>query len=52
MALAGRASSDVIPPEEVAEWVEGNRLGLYLGLVLAVSVTYDAGELHVCFQGS
>lgn len=49
MRVSERASSEleVIPSEEVAAWVEGNQLGMYLGLVLAVVVTYDACELHV-----
>lgn len=44
MPLFGRGVAAFIPADQVPAWVQGNQVSMYLGVVLATLVVYDAGE--------
>ena len=44
MPLLSRDVAVVLPPDEVPAWYQANVIGVYLGLVLATIVVYDASE--------
>ena len=46
MAFYNHDVSEVIPPEEVPLWVKSDQVGVYLGVILASLVVYDAGAYH------
>ena len=48
MAHSTRDVAGFIPPEEVPDWVHGDQIAIYLGIILATMVTYDAGKVILC----
>ena len=50
MAHSARDVAGFVPSDEVPTWVRQSQIGLYLTVILATIITYDAGKAAVRIQ--